>query len=327
MSYVKIVQIPPVPKNKLYKIISHQIEKIYPGKPENFVFDFIPFRSSSGWKIVLYIIKRSFLNDFGNDKRYRGIIFPLQYLSKEKIQNVKTLFIGYSDMIEIWEFKDGVPVSIKRFSGHEPLPDQYRSTHVFSSDTSTFFSIQLADTHGSHSRISLNEFCRALFISSGRKVFFEETLRKKRDLMTPAAAVIILGFSLYLLVNVIFTYKLSKGIERETAVYLNMVQDERTVNIEFLDKIEGLKNRIKLNRNTQGINIYELLLRLKGVTDSNTVIRTFDMTDRRLFLSLKSKNAISAVRNIKKEFGNIKVSGIRIMPGGYGEYNLWVELE
>ena len=65
MSFVKILELPPVPGNKLRDMVRFQIIRIYPGSPEDISFDFIPYKTGTGWRIVLYILKEEYINEKG----------------------------------------------------------------------------------------------------------------------------------------------------------------------------------------------------------------------------------------------------------------------
>ena len=53
MSFVKILDLPPAPVNKLRDMVRFQMVKIYPGNTEDVSFDFIPFKTKTGSLIFL----------------------------------------------------------------------------------------------------------------------------------------------------------------------------------------------------------------------------------------------------------------------------------
>ena len=85
MSFVKILDLPPVPGSKLRDMIRFQIIRIYPGNSEDFSFDFISYKTGTGWRIVLYILKGKYINEILKSNRFEGIALPLQLISKKEI--------------------------------------------------------------------------------------------------------------------------------------------------------------------------------------------------------------------------------------------------
>jgi hypothetical protein len=117
MSFLKILDLPPAPENKLRDMVRFQIVKIYPGKTKEVSFDFIPFKTKTGWKIVLYILKKKYMDEVLENKKFGGIVLPIQLLKKNEIKNLSNLIVSYPGMVEIWKLVDGVPYSVDR---HDP---------------------------------------------------------------------------------------------------------------------------------------------------------------------------------------------------------------
>ena len=327
MSFLKILDLPSAPENKLRDMVRFQMMKIYPGNTEDVSFDFIPFKTETGWKIVLYILKKKYLNDVLDNEKFGGIVLPLQLLSMKVLQSLSNLIVYYPGMVEIWKFIKGVPDGVER---HDPrgfsIQDLFIHETLNSDKLMTIFPYNETPKWEMENGRTL-EFSETLDSLPKDAVYFPEYRVTTRDRITAPIVITAFIISLLLLSLTALKHKEFSGKENEINVWIESVQIEAEQNREALEVISKLKNELKQIRGEEVINVYDLFLRTSKAIDSNTIVLSFGLKGKELTLTLRSRSAVDDLAYIKAEFGNVRASNIRTLDDGLESYTVWVEID
>lgn len=331
MSFVKILELPSAPKSKLRNIIGFQINKIYPGRSEDISFDFIPFKTSTGWKIVLYILMNKFINEILIEGRFERIVLPLQLLSKKEMQGLSCLVIYYPDMVEVWNFKNEIPDKVKRYNRKEFSVEKSLTVKTDTTDPKKIISIftfsEKFDLKLENINVKTKLFSGSISSVARDEIYFLEYKVIKRDTITPVITVTAFLLSLVLLT---MTALNNSELNSEAAIVNIQNEDilrETSLNQEKLLVIAQLDKDLKQIYESVPVNVYKLLLRAGRSIDSNTVILSFSFNENELTLTLQNQNALNNLEGIKNEFGNVKASNIRTLADGSKKYTVRVEIE
>lgn len=318
MSFLKILDLPLVPEKKLRDMVRFQMVKIYPGDIENASFDFIPFKTETGWKIVLYILKKKYLNEVRDNNRFCGIILPLQLISKKKLKSLSNLIIYYPGMVEMWKLTDGVPEGVER---HDPIGFSVQD----SKDTMTIY------PHNETPKWEMKNG-RTLEFSDTRDslpkdaIYFPGYRVIKKDRITIPVVITAFIISLLLLSLTALKHREFTLKERELNTWIESVQlrtDKNRLSLELINKLENDLIEIK---GLSSINVYDLLFRTANAINSNTVVLSFGLKGKELSLTLNSRSTVADLEGLKLEFGNVRASNIRTLDDSLENYTVWVEV-
>ncbi len=329
MSFAKILNLPPVAVNKLRDMVRYQIIKIYPGGSKDVFFDFIPFKTEAGWKIVLYILKKKNINEAMGNKRFRGIVLPLQLLFKMELQSISTLIIFYPDMVEIWKFVNGIPERIER---HDP--EGFSVQDSLLSENEIFNPEKLMTIYPNNEMLEwerkngrTKKFSETLDSIRNDTIYFHELRVTKSDKITPIITITAFIISLHLLAMTVLKQQDLVRAVTEVDSQITDVRMETVHNQKALGIIEKLDDELKQIRGNAPINVYNLLLRTRKVIDLDSLLLSFTLKGMDLTLTLRSRSALSDLESIKEEFGNVRASNIRTLEDGNKSYTVWVEIK
>ncbi len=330
-SFVKIIELPSVPKKKIRSMLSFQIGKIYPGNYDGIIYDFMAFKSEAGWKIILYVLKKEDVHNFLQEENFRGIILPLQLVSKKILRTLTHLYIYYPDMIEEWVFDKGAPVGLTRHDTYnakiensmqpdKPGPESHFSLLLCSKKFMTKAEAVCTPDE-------VMSFDQALANIKRDDFYFSELRFEKIDKMTPALSIIALILSVVLLGGVFFKHKELDKAEYLIEQRVETIQQKQASTQEKLEKISALQAELHSLQDSLPLSMYELMVRVSNTLDKDTVVKTISVQDNELSLSLQSGNALKNLEKIKTEFGNVRASSIRSHEDETETYTVWVELQ
>ncbi len=329
MSFVKILDLPSAPGNKLRDMVRFQMLKIYPGSTSDISFDFIPFKTETGWKVVLYILRKKYINEILGNKRFGGIVLPLQLLTKKELQSLSNLIIYYPGMVEIWRFVNGIPDRVERYDsrGFSAKDSLLQESDIFNPDKLMTICPNNETPEWAIKNGRTKKFSETLNSIQKDVIYFSEYRLTKSDRLTPVITVAAFIFSLVLLAMTTSKHQELVRAETEVDAQIVNVHIETAHNQGALDIIEKLDNELKQIVENAPINVYNLLLRTSKVLDSNSVLLSFGLKGKELTLTLISRSALSDLAGIKNEFGNVRASNIRTLTDGNKSYTAWVEIE
>jgi len=326
MSFLKILDLPLAPENKLRDMVRFHMVKIYPGNTEDVSFDFIPFKTETGWKIVLYILKKKYLKEVLDNEKFDGIVFPLQLLPMKELKKLSNLIVFYPGMVEIWKLENGVPEGVERRDSDKFSVEDFFIHETLNSDKlMTIFPYNVIRKWEMKNGRTL-EFYETLDTLSKGAVYFPEYRVTTKDRITAPIVVTAFIISLVLLGLTFMKYHEFIGKENEINTWIGSVQVAAEQNRGALEVISKLEDELKQIRGEGVINVYDLLLRASKAIDSNTVVLSFGLKGMELSLSLKSRSAVDDLESIKDEFGNVRASNIRTLDDGLESYTVWVEI-
>jgi hypothetical protein len=327
MSFLKILDLPPVPENKLRNMVRFQIVKIYPGNTKDVSFDFISFKTEEGWKIVLYILKKNYINEVMDNKGFGGIVLPLQLLSMKELQSLSNLVIFYPGMVEIWKLAGGVPEVVER---HDPrgfsVQDlMIRENEIFNSEKLMTIYPYNETPKWEIKNGRTKKFSETMDSLLKDAIYFPDYRITKRDRIT--TPIVILAFIISILLLSLTAVKNKEFIreQRKADAWIESVQLSADQNREALETIGKLENELTELKGMASSNVYNLLLRCSKAINSNTVVLSFGFKGEELSLTLNSKSALEDLEGIKAEFGNVRASNIRTLDDGSENYTIWVE--
>lgn len=328
MSFLKILDLPLAPKNKLRDMVRFQMIKIYPGNTEDISFDFIPFKTATGWKIVLYILKKKYLNEVSDNEGFEGLILPLQLLPGRDLKNLSNLIISYPDMVELWKLTDGVPYGVER---HDPKDFLVKNLLLnenkdITSDKILTICSDNETLKWEMKNVRTNKFSETLNSLSKKVVFFPEYRVTKRDRITIPIVLTAFIISLFLLSLTVLKHEDFMIRERDVNTWIKSVRLETEQNREALGIITKLENELKDIGKDVPVNVYNLLIRTRNAINTKTVVLSFGLKGEEFTLTLNSKSALSDLEGIKDEFGNVRASSIRTLDDGNESYTVWVEI-
>lgn len=327
MSILKILDLPPAPESKLRDMVRFQLLKIYPGNTEDVSFDFIPFKTGTGWKIVLYILKKKFLNEVMGNENFGGIVLPLQLLSMKELQSLSNLIVFYPGMVEIWKFINGVPDSVER---HDPggfsVQDLFIHKTLNPDKLMTIFPYNETRKWEIKNGRS-KRFSETLDSLPKGAVYFPEYRVTTRDRITAPVVITAFIISLVLLGLTILKHQEFIGKEREVNAWIESVRVEAEQNRRAMEVISKLEDELTQIGGNLPVNVYNLLLRTSKAINSNTDVLSFGLKGKELTLTLRSRSALSDLEGIKDEFGNVRASNIRTLDNGLESYTVRVEIE
>ena len=331
MSFIKILILPPVSRGKLRDMVRFQIMRIYPGTDEEISFDFIPFRIKAGWKVVLYVIKKKYIEEMSADKRFRGIMLPLQLIPKKILHKLTRLIIHYPDMVEEWRVESGTPDSLQRYSIRNCSQSARQFEENRSSGPGTCMVIVReaeagARETGNGARKTMS-FYELWNMKNQRAAYFPEYEVNDTDKKTPLISFTAFVLSIILL---ILMYSEQKELQVKMENTDARVAEARLETGEVrkrLRTIETLDGELQGARDRAPANVYGLMLRAAGALDKDTVILSFLYKTGELSLDLRSANALFNLESIEAEFGNVRASSIRAHSDGSERYRVWVKVD
>jgi hypothetical protein len=329
MSFLKILDLPPAPENKLRDMVRFQMVKIYPGNTEDVSFDFIPFKTETGWKIVLYILKKKYLNEVMDNKRFGGIVLPLQLLSMKELQSLSNLIIFYPGMVEIWKLAGGVPDGVER---HDPRGFSVQDSLIQENERSGPEKLMTIYPYNETPKWEMKngrtkKFSETLDSFPKDAIYFPEYRVTKRDRITTPIVITAFIISLFLLSLTALKHKEFIGKESEVNTWIDNIQLATDQNRGALETIGKLENELTQIKGNIPINVYNLLLRTSKAINSNTVVLSFGLKGKELSLTLNSRSAVDDLEGIKLEFGNVRASNIRTLDNGSENYTVWVGID
>ncbi len=328
MSFLKILDLPSAPENKLRDMVRFQILKIYPGNTEDTSFDFISFKIGTGWKIVLYILKKKYIDKVSGNENFCGIVLPLQLLSMNELQSLSNLIIFYPGMVEVWKLAGGVPERVERYD-----PEEFSIQNLIISKNESLGLGKLMAIYPyneinkrEQKNIRIKKFSETLDSLSRRAVCFPEYKAISRDRITAPIVITALILSLTILGLTILKYQEFIGKEEEVNTWIKSIQLAAEQNRSAMEVIGNLEDELRQIRGNIPVNVYNLLLRTRKAVDSNTDVLSFGLKGMEFSLILNSKNALSNLEGLKAEFGNVRASNIRTLDNGLESYSVRVEI-
>ncbi len=328
MSFLKILDLPPAPENKLRDMVRFQMVKIYPGNTEDVSFDFISFKTETGWKIVLYILKKKYINEVMDNEGFGGIVLPLQLLKRNELKSLSNLVIFYPGMMEIWKLVDGVPDGVERL---DPRGFLVQDSLIRENEISNSENLMTIYPYNETPKWEMEngrtkKFSEILDSLPKDSIYFPEYRVTKRDRVT--APIVITAFIISILLLSLTTIKHQKFIREEIEVnaWIESVQlsaDQNRVALETIGKLENELTQVKGNI---PVNVYNLLFRTSKAIKSTTILLSFGFKSKELSLTLNSKSALDDLESLKHEFGNVRASNIRTLEDGSENYAVRVEI-
>ncbi|MBN2736560.1 MAG: hypothetical protein JXR70_06225 [Spirochaetales bacterium] len=108
---VKTTEIPPVPLSEVGNLLQYKLRSIYPGDPEQTVFDFRVIQKEKQRYAVLFISKRDKIEHYKDIAAKKPLVLPfgifLNYMKKAPEENVIFLFWN-KDWIDVSIFDQGI---------------------------------------------------------------------------------------------------------------------------------------------------------------------------------------------------------------------------
>ncbi len=329
ISFISIFEFPPAPKSRLRDLAAFHVKKIYPGHSREIIFDFIPFKTQAGWKVVIYTLKMNRFSDIITNKNFRGVVLPLQFISKQKLKKISGLFISYPDMVEYWGIRNGIPYINVRYDKHDfPLMytqlQENKKTEL--KETMAIVPLNEIEQWKTLYNIGSIKTFTESFNSLKRKiVYFKNLQGKRKDILTPVIVLLALALSLFLL---FLTISKKRELQKEEASLkaYNITLHKQISEVQKKQlTIKKLKRELAETTQTSSVNVYNLLLKVRRAMDASTTLDSFSFKGQEFALTLTSHRALINLQKLDKELGILRVSNIKKLPNDNEKYTVWVE--
>lgn len=331
---IKILEIPPIPDRDIHSMLQFKLRGIYPGDPQDTVFDYKVVHTQNKHKAILFITKKSTLEKYKEISGKKALILPLSIL-KTIIAKFKgaevSVFFWHKDWVEILFLEQGELISssvIKRARLLKTdfnkiarlLPEEKHNAVILNicpekekelilQNINRFF----PEAAESHTYLFKNLFSRRI-----RKAEVLFSPRKKAELPPLKTRISIYVFILFIFGALLFNkYAVSVFSYRD---YLNNKIAEinsQSLNIDKLlkEKIE-FEDIVLMLREKRPVNIYNLLSELSLVFGKETEIISFSIKGNAFQIEGVGRNALASEESLKrhKSFKEINIFDIRPIP-------------
>ncbi len=319
-SMVKIEPLPPVRGKDLNSIIKIRIKNLYPGSLDGTLVSCVTFKNGKNKTAVLSFIKKTAAAECSNVKRCRGIIFPLQLIKRRDLKNTDILVAEYPDMIEIWELNEGIPEGYSRTGTASRYKIDNDKKYMILACTDRFLYLK------GKSNIIIRNFRDIKVSPLHAKKHFPPSENKKKiltvSLLTFAFIISVLTFILETERKRITDASLL-GAEEYLKKVKTMEENERGM----INTVDSLSEKLIEYSNMLERAPYSVLSRLKNAAGTRTKIISFIWKDsgKMISISCSSENVLESSSAVRREFKNVRISGISVNDNGTGKYGIFME--
>ena len=325
MSFVKILSFKGRTKTYIKEEISRTIPAMYPGNGTDILTDFAIYGKRKNRTAAVYFLKNKSIEVFTGNPQFRGILFPLQLVSKRDLICFSSLLFIYPDTAELWTLKEGTPVSVRRLekkdeiiSGLPNLKNTDRPILVTGPST------------GIRNLLPEKTVFRSFFKAAGRPgikcIYFKDVYKGKHGRKGLPIQVFLFIFSLLLLAA---SLTVSQQTSQKSAAGESAgIQTEKSMVLvnRKLEKIRELKKSVRQKEEDTPVNLYRVLVLIKKALIPHTAVRSLKITGNTLSLTFTGANTRGILENLKEYFLNIKISDIQVITDGSEKITAVMEL-
>jgi hypothetical protein len=343
--FIRVLDLPPVPKRELANVIQMQIPGIYPGSSQYHEFDFLPFQHEKGWRVVLYILKKQFLDELSRSFPEYQFISAFDIFRHTTQSSSYTAFLFFPDFLEVWQIDENVPSKVTRIPVTNLLNQRVKK--ILSGDDirerpHLFFTMDdeqeivrksiLQDLSDSQESLngektgSWKTFSDCLSSLHVDKRLFMKEEKPFFDKASFVMSIIAFFTSLVLLVSS-FLLSGDIGIEKKRVDdELNTLRKEASLVQEELGSIDLLREELTAIKERVPFNPYDLLSSVYAILGSSSKVSSLSVKGKELTIVLQTRDAIAKIEEFNEYFSNVRVSNIRQMENGLESFTLWAEV-
>ena len=334
--FIRVLELPPVPKRELANVIQMQIPGIYPGSSQDHEFDFLPFPHKKGWRVVLYILKKQFLDELSRSFPEYQLISAFDIFRHTTQSPSYNAFLFFPDFLEVWQIDENVPSKVTRIPETNLLRERVqkilseddikeRPLYFFTLDDEQEMVRESIMPEGGKTGswktfsdcLSSLHVDKRLFMKEEKPFFDRASFIMSIVAFFGSLVILISGFLLY---GDIGTEK--KRVDDE----LNTLRKEAALVQEELGSIDLLREELTAIKERVPLNPYDLLSSVYAILGSSSKVSSLSVKGKELTIILQTRDAIGKIEEFNEYFSNVRVSNIRQMENGLESFTLWAEV-
>ncbi len=329
---VKILELPSIPAKEIEGFLSYKINSLYPGQPEETVFDYLKLNINKKKYAVLFISQKSILNEYQKIAGGRPLFLPFTIIHSlvNKYAGQDIIFLFWHRLwIEALVFPENeAPTSfiLKRRKNitldidrvNKALPgdiDRFRAV-IFCSDREKELLTEginrlavkdeASEIHSITETLSkITKKTEFLFAKKKRKGLVQQKIR----LQILIAVMLFLG---------VFLFK--KNVNQKEVYFqdlknhLDSLQKQTSKVISIQSEIDDLQERLAIIKGKKPIEPYLILSELASILKPGTKIQSFILEKNYFQLEAVGPNPLDLMEIFKTKalFGNVKL--VQIVP-------------
>jgi len=290
---IKSVELPPVSEQDIHNLLKFKLRSVYPGKPDDTVFDYTLLSRKNKKYALLFIAEKKTVEAYRNLSRGMPLFLPFTLVKPliNKCGDGSCAFLFFNTRwIEILMIRSGVLAFSSVINRDESFENNFQKILTLlpenTEDCSLSFICAQEEKDAlnesirrslgpkrSYSMVSIEELLRSLNRKSG---FLFSEKHKKRTV--PHTLVIFLFTAIVLALSILI---LDKEIQRKE-VYFEQLEnrmrsyEHRTLSVKSLEnELKALDNRWMDLRGRAPVNIYHILSELSSIIEGRAVITYF----------------------------------------------------
>jgi hypothetical protein len=290
---IKSVELPPVSEQDIHNLLKFKLRSVYPGKPDDTVFDYTLLSRKNKKYALLFIAEKKTVEAYRNLSRGMPLFLPFTLVKPliKKCGDGSCAFLFFHmRWIEILMIRSGVLAFSSVINRDESFENNFQKILTLLSENTEDCSLSFIcaqeekdalnesirrslGPERSYSMVSIEELLRSLNRKSG---FLFSEKHKKRAV--PHTLVIFLFTAIVLTLSI---FILDKEIQRKE-VYFEQLEnrmrsyEHRTLSVKSLEnELKALDNRWKDLRGRAPVNIYHILSELSSIIEGRAAITYF----------------------------------------------------
>ena len=325
-SDIKLIELPQLKGKEIYPFLSYRLRSIYPGNPEETIFDYSIFRSKKRKSTALLCIMNKNKTKFYKEKAgNQSLLHPINILcNSDLLKGEKIIYVHWLNDFLILHFRDGIPVSFYTATGKiKPLfnllPKNYFTLPAICIDHESglkYFVKQVSKYHSIYSDISIEKillkYSHKNFFKK-RGFFIESKKRIPLKVFLPVTGIILISILLF-----VGTWygKLSVNNSEElqneiSALHFNSAAANITGE-EVLIK----KGRLLLLLKNKPVPVYNLISDLSKTLGPDVFILNLTVKDNGFHLEAIGADPLMVISKLEKHplFQNVEPGQIITLP-------------
>jgi len=332
---IKAVELPPVSEQDIQNLLKFKLRSLYPGKPDDTVFDYTLLSRKNKKYAVLFITEKKTIEAYRNLSRGMPLFLPFTLVKPliRKYSDGSCAFIFFhTRWIEILMIHSGMLAFSSVINRDESFEINFQKILTLlpenSADCSLVFICAKEETDAlnqdirgslgpgsSYSMVSIEELVGSLNKKSG---FLFSERHKKRAV--PHTLVIFLFTAIVLTLSLLI---LDKDIQQREAYFEQLENrmrryENRTLSVKSLEnELKELENRWMELRSRAPVNIYHIFSELSSIIEGRAVITYFVIEKDSFQFEAIGQNPLDLMDTFKmnENFQSIKLLQSIPVPG------------
>jgi len=330
---VKVAEIPFIPEREIEGFLKYKIRSLYPGHPENTVFDYSIFTSAKKKKLaILFLCRKEVLEEYKKIASGKHLLLPFAlmkpfiagYPGKAAVFSfwhdawIDILVFSENDKVDSFVIKRTAKLSIDINQVMKMLPEYAGKFNwvVFGSEQEKeLLKEKVAIVAGKNISVEVFPIKDTLSrINRKTNFLFEE--KKKKSLINQKLRIQLLCIIILFIAALLF----KKTVDRQQRYLIDLensigsLAKHTTEVVSLQNEIEAMEEELNSLKEKRPMDTYSILSELEAVLTKDTRIQTFILEQKFFQLEAIGRNPLGLMERFKDKKVFINVKLVQIVP-------------